>query len=60
MIKTREVAEWLKAHAWKACIWQHIEGSNPFLSAKYLYYKNFSIFYSEWTIQLGILKIEIS
>jgi len=28
------VAEWLKAHAWKACIWQHIEGSNPFLSAK--------------------------
>ena len=32
----REVAEWLKAHAWKACIWQHIEGSNPFLSAKKL------------------------
>ena len=32
--KNREVAEWLKAHAWKACIWQHIEGSNPFLSAK--------------------------
>ena len=30
----REVAEWLKAHAWKACIWQHIEGSNPFLSAE--------------------------
>jgi hypothetical protein len=28
------VAEWLKAHAWKACIWQHIEGSNPFPSAK--------------------------
>ena len=30
----REVAEWLKAHAWKACIRQRIEGSNPFLSAK--------------------------
>jgi hypothetical protein len=30
------VAEWLKAHAWKACIWQHIEGSNPFLSARFL------------------------
>jgi len=29
------VAEWLKAHAWKACIWQHIEGSNPFLSAEF-------------------------
>jgi hypothetical protein len=34
--KNREVAEWLKAHAWKACIWQHIEGSNPFLSAEKL------------------------
>ena len=31
----REVAEWSKAHAWKACIRQkRIEGSNPFLSAK--------------------------
>ena len=30
----REVAEWSKAHAWKACIRQkRIEGSNPFLSA---------------------------
>ena len=29
------MAEWLKAHAWKACIWQHIEGSNPFSSAKH-------------------------
>jgi hypothetical protein len=28
------VAEWLKAHAWKACIQQCIGGSNPFLSAK--------------------------
>ena len=33
MQKNREVAEWLKAHAWKACIRQRIEGSNPFLSA---------------------------
>jgi hypothetical protein len=30
------VAEWLKAHAWKACLWQHNEGSNPFLSARKL------------------------
>ena len=29
------MAEWLKAHAWKACIRQRIEGSNPFLSATY-------------------------
>ena len=29
----REVAEWLKAHAWKACIQQCIGGSNPFFSA---------------------------
>ena len=28
-----EVAEWLKAHAWKVCIRQRIEGSNPSLSA---------------------------
>ena len=28
------MAEWLKAHAWKACIQQCIGGSNPFLSAK--------------------------
>ena len=28
------MAEWLKAHAWKACILQKgIEGSNPSLSA---------------------------
>ena len=33
-LQFREVAEWLKAHAWKACIRQRIEGSNPFLSAK--------------------------
>ena len=28
-----EVAEWLKAHAWKACVRQRTEGSNPSLSA---------------------------
>ena len=28
-----EVAEWSKAHAWKACIPYGIEGSNPSLSA---------------------------
>ncbi len=32
--KRGEVAEWLKAHAWKVCIRQkRIEGSNPSLSA---------------------------
>ncbi len=31
-----QVAEWLKAHAWKVCIRQkRIEGSNPSLSAIY-------------------------
>jgi hypothetical protein len=30
------MAEWLKAHAWKACIPQGIQGSNPCLSAKLL------------------------
>ena len=29
----REVAEWLKAHAWKVCKPKGFEGSNPFLSA---------------------------
>ena len=28
--------EWLKRHAWKACVLQKgIKGSNPFLSAKH-------------------------
>ncbi len=27
------MAEWLKAHAWKACVRQRTEGSNPSLSA---------------------------
>ena len=30
------MAEWLKAHAWKACIPQGIQGSNPCLSAIHL------------------------
>ena len=29
------MAEWLKAHAWKACIPQGIQGSNPCLSASF-------------------------
>ena len=28
-----EMAEWLKAHAWKACVPQGTVGSNPTLSA---------------------------
>ncbi len=28
-----EVSEWSKEHAWKVCIRQRIEGSNPSLSA---------------------------
>jgi hypothetical protein len=35
-IGSGEMAEWLKAHAWKACIPQGIQGSNPCLSATYL------------------------
>ena len=39
--KLGEVAEWLKAHAWKVCIRQRIEGSNPSLSARF-FTENFS------------------
>ena len=28
------MSEWLKEHAWKVCIRQRIEGSNPSLTAK--------------------------
>jgi len=28
-----QVSEWLKEHAWKVCIRQRIEGSNPSLTA---------------------------
>jgi hypothetical protein len=31
------MAEWLKAHAWKACIPKGIQGSNPCLSASKKY-----------------------
>ena len=48
-----EVAEWLKAHAWKACIPQKgIGGSNPFLSA--LFYPVFTFSYASplvWSIR---------
>ena len=30
-----EMAEWLKAHAWKACVGQPTVGSNPTLSARF-------------------------
>ena len=33
--ETGEVSEWLKEHAWKVCIRQRIEGSNPSLSARH-------------------------
>jgi hypothetical protein len=29
-----EMSERLKEHAWKACIWKRIKGSNPFLTKK--------------------------
>src|SRR5262252_10992173 len=36
-VRTGEMAEWLKAHAWKACVRQHrTVGSNPTLSAIHL------------------------
>ena len=30
--KSGEMSEWLKEHAWKVCIRERIEGSNPSLS----------------------------
>jgi hypothetical protein len=42
-----EVSEWLKEHAWKVCIPQGIEGSNPSLTAtnfsKALIYQGFFV-----------------
>ena len=32
-INNGEMTEWLKVHAWKACVRQRTEGSNPSLSA---------------------------
>ncbi len=36
--KRGEVSEWPKEHAWKVCIPQGIEGSNPSLTAIYSIY----------------------
>ena len=33
LVELGELSEWLKEHAWKVCIRQRIEGSNPSLSA---------------------------
>lgn len=39
------MSEWLKEHAWKACVPQKgIEGSNPSLSANYKSIKRLSAF----------------
>ena len=37
VVSPGEVSEWLKEHAWKVCIRQRIEGSNPSLSATHLF-----------------------
>ena len=31
-----EMSEWLKEHAWKVCIRERIEGSNPSLSTNFV------------------------
>jgi hypothetical protein len=36
------MAEWLKAHAWKACVPQGTVGSNPTLSATLYYSTSFN------------------
>ncbi|ACS93538.1 conserved hypothetical protein [Teredinibacter turnerae T7901] len=33
MLNNGEVSEWSKEHAWKVCMSQGIEGSNPSLTA---------------------------
>ena len=41
------MAEWLKAHAWKACTLQKgVEGSNPSLSAKITVYSGMLSFHT--------------
>ena len=40
-----EVAEWSKAHAWKVCIRQRIEGSNPSFSAIQKYASLVEVFF---------------
>lgn len=57
--KLREVAEWSKAHAWKVCIPQKgIEGSNPFLSAKFV--KEHFILVLDWQLRINFEIIEKS
>ena len=58
-----EVAEWLKAHAWKACI-EKSSGSNPALSAIRLFrFKKFSHFLNYYIMNICIFytspKLEI-
>ncbi len=36
-----EMAEWFKAHAWKACVGNTTVGSNPTLSATSLFFLEF-------------------
>ncbi len=46
-----EVSEWLKEHAWKVCIRQRIEGSNPSLTA---------IFKEELACQCGLFLLPVA
>ena len=36
-----EMTEWLKVHAWKACVRQRTVGSNPTLSARIVEHRSF-------------------
>ncbi len=60
--KRGEMAEWLKAHAWKACIPQGIQGSNPCLSATYSFsnVQQYSIACSSLTLMLGLVRLAVS
>ena len=44
-----EMAEWLKAHAWKACLPQGNVGSNPTLSASIRYFLPLTICTSSYS-----------
>ena len=39
-----EMSEWLKEHAWKACMRKRIEGSNPSLSASFSSFRDLLAF----------------
>lgn len=52
------MAEWLKAHAWKVCIRQRIEGSNPSFSANISILTIILHFHNE-TIHLGINQMKM-